>query len=152
MPNVEYRLVHVQQSTSMTCWAAAASMILGWTPDTRDIRTAGPPEYGLDASDGNLRAFAQKCGFMMHYPQTWTAAQMFEALRGYGPLWVAGRWRGNLDHAVVVAGIRGTLGAASTDVLIYDSANRRGAFWGRFMMPAIKAPLWTCYVMHRAWR
>lgn len=105
------------QPTKTSCWAAAASMVLG-------NQSAGPGKAKtetdgvLQTDEGNMTAFARSHNLERHYGQTWTLEGLKELLEKHGPLWVGG-YLPDL-HAVVIAGMNGDGSTNGTELLIYD--------------------------------
>jgi N-acetylmuramoyl-L-alanine amidase len=101
----------VPQLTGMSCWAAAAAMIVGW----RDCVDIEPEEVargsgrwqayrdGLEPED--VDALASAWGLSIEIPQSYTVAGLRSLLERCGPLWV-GEASGGL-HVVVVSGLYG---------------------------------------------
>lgn len=92
------------QPTSMTCWSASATMILG-------NMSVGPgraaiPGGGLEPSPKNVEVFARGLGWRMHYPQTWTVSGLGTLLQRK-PAWAVGGGNspgGGWLHAIVLSG------------------------------------------------
>ncbi len=90
------------QPTGMTCWSAAATMIVG-------NASIGPGAAALGASGGlipspqNVEVFARGMGWRMHYPQSWTIPGLANVMRRK-PVWVVGGGIGWL-HAIVLSGL-----------------------------------------------
>jgi N-acetyl-anhydromuramyl-L-alanine amidase AmpD len=97
----------VPQPTDVTCWAAAAAMVVGW----RD-RMSLPPEAiaaiaqrttasGLDPAQ--VGAFASEIGLVAEPPQSYTVDGFRQLLERNGPLWVGASLPGL--HVIVVTGL-----------------------------------------------
>ena len=122
----------VPQLTNVSCWAAAAAMIVGW----RDSQPADPAaiangvgywqQYrdGLDPAD--VAHLADVFDLAMEPPQTYTVDGFRQLVESAGPLWVAAAVPG--PHAIVVTGIRGSGSPDATSVAINDP-------WGRPTAP-----------------
>ncbi len=103
---VEYEVSALRQSTSMTCWATAATMMMNWrnrdTAAVTDVlRYAGnhlsPPDaerYVSMYTNNQSMPAAQKeefitsLGMVGEPPASYPLSQYIEWLRTYGPLWV----------------------------------------------------------------
>jgi len=114
----------VQQLTGMSCWAAAAAMLIGWR-DCIDIDaeqvTAGSGRWeayreGLMPED--VPALAEAWDLVMEPPRRHSAWSLQDLLSRKGPLWVGEASPGL--HVVVVAGMRGDGSAEGTKVHIAD--------------------------------
>lgn len=114
----------VAQETGMSCWAAGAAMIVGWrdlhpTTDRRVAeRSARMDAFRLGLLPSDIHAIAAAWGLRAEPPRAYGVTELWEALRGHGPLWV-----GEADpelHVVVVAGIEGDGTPDGTNVLVVD--------------------------------
>ena len=101
----------VPQRTGMSCWAAAAAMIVGWRDsaviDPEQIAQAG---HQLEAyHDGlepeNVPALAQRWNLHLQSPGRYSLSDFRELLERHGPLWVGEASPGL--HSIVVTGMRG---------------------------------------------
>ena len=101
----------IPQPTDMTCWAAAAAMVIGWrdqvrlTPETIASICSRSTLAGLSPYD--RVTFAKQIGLQTEPPQSYSADGFYDLLTNRGPLWVskiasAGSTGG---HAVVVTGM-----------------------------------------------
>lgn len=114
----------VPQVTGMSCWAAAAAMLIGWRDSVRvdpeDVaRACGRwAEYreGLEASD--VRGFAAAWQLIAERPAAIDAAHLHRLLTANGPLWVGEASPGL--HVVVVTGMVGNGSDAGTRLRILD--------------------------------
>lgn len=114
----------VYQRTGMSCWAAAAAMIVGWRDlldvDGEDVvRAAGAWEAyreGLEPRD--VEALAEAFDLLVEEPRHYSVQALHEMLVRYGPLWVGEASPGL--HVVVVAGMRGDGTADGTWVYVVD--------------------------------
>ena len=114
----------VPQLTGMSCWAAAAAMIIGW----RDCLDIDPEEvarasgYWSDYRDGmhpnDIDAFAHTWGLHVAPVESLTVARLRELLERNGPLWVGEASEGL--HVVVVAGAFGDGTPDGTFVRVLD--------------------------------
>ncbi|MGC4049432.1 MAG: peptidoglycan-binding protein [Paludibaculum sp.] len=120
------------QPTGMTCWSAAATMIVGNMsigPGRATLTASG----GLEPSASNIEQFGRGLGWRMHYPQTWTVAGLAGLLRNR-PVWAVGGGVGWL-HAIVISGMwsDGAGDASGTMIRIHDPwPPNVGSVYGRF--------------------
>jgi hypothetical protein len=124
------------QPTNMTCWSAAATMIIG-------NMSVGPGRAGIDPSGGllpspdNIRRFGEGLGWRMYYPQTWTVAGLAGLLRNK-PVWAVGGGSspaGDWLHAIVLSALwsDGAEDASGTMLRIHDPwPPNVGKVYGRF--------------------
>jgi hypothetical protein len=114
----------VPQVTGMSCWAAAAAMVVGWR-DCVDIdpaelaRASGRwEEYriGLEATDADV--LARSWGLIIESVPEITPGTLRRLLERHGPLWVGEASPGL--HVVVIAGAFGDGTMDGTRVRIAD--------------------------------
>jgi hypothetical protein len=121
--DVRYEVPLVPQQAGMSCWAAAAAMVVAW----RDGVAVDPSE--LAAGSGRWREyqaglqnddsrFFEVWGLATEPAQSFSVAGFRELLERYGPLWVASADAG--PHVRVVAGMSGDGGRDSTTLTILD--------------------------------
>ncbi len=115
--DISHRIQLYGQPTNMTCWSAAATMLLGTNMSVGPGNAVVGPAGGLNPSFTNVKKFADSLGLHFHAPQSWTVRGIAELLRR-GPLWVAG-WVPS-GHAVVYGGIHGDGSPEGTLIVIYD--------------------------------
>ena len=129
--NIAYDVELVPQQTGMSCWAAAAAMVVGWN----DLVSIDPSEIargigywhqyasGLDASDTTMFAY---WGLRPEPPLCYTVMGFAEMLNAHGPLWVAGDLgsSGREPHVRVVAGMQGDGTPDGTILTIHDPWQR----------------------------
>jgi N-acetylmuramoyl-L-alanine amidase len=114
----------VQQLTGMSCWAAAAAMVVGWRDcidvDAEEVAAAtGRWESyrdGLEPRD--VDTLARTFGLVAEKPRKYTLAEVRRLLERYGPLWVGEASPGL--HVVVIAGMYGDGTPDGTFVRIAD--------------------------------
>jgi hypothetical protein len=114
----------VQQTTGMSCWAAAAAMLVGW----RDCIDIDPDEVAHGSGrweayrDGlvpeDVKALSNAWGLIMEPPKRYTVRSLRELLERNGPLWVGEASPGL--HVVVITGMSGDGTPAGTRVRIAD--------------------------------
>jgi N-acetylmuramoyl-L-alanine amidase len=114
----------VPQLTGMSCWAAAAAMIVGWR-DCIDVR---PEEVALGAGaweeyrDGlepsNVDALARTFGLVIETPRIYSVEGVRALLERFGPLWVGAGPTGL--HVIVVSGMYGDGSPDGTFVRVLD--------------------------------
>lgn len=101
----------VPQVTGMSCWAAAAAMLIGWRDsiavDPGEVaRAAGRwEEYGAGLEPKDVGSFARTWGLMVEPTAPLDAARLLRLLSEHGPLWVGEASPGL--HVVVVTGMVG---------------------------------------------
>ncbi|MGA1841146.1 MAG: papain-like cysteine protease family protein, partial [bacterium] len=118
----------VPQMTGMSCWAAAASMVVGWRDriciDPSDIAKGSGHwaayKQGLNPSD--IPSLANAWGLQLEQPQCYTMEGLKNLLETCGPLWVAASVPSL--HAIVVTGMYGDGTYDGTYIRINDP-------WGR---------------------
>ena len=116
----------VPQTTTMSCWAASAAMLVSWrdqisiSPETIAAGAGYWTQYfgGLDPED--LHMF-DTWGLTEEEPQTFTIQAFADMLEQYGPLWTAGA-SGAGAHVRVVTGISGDGTPDGTFLAIHDPA------------------------------
>ncbi|MBD1844532.1 N-acetylmuramoyl-L-alanine amidase [Cyanobacteria bacterium FACHB-63] len=118
----------VPQLTDMSCWAAAAAMVVGW----RDRISIDPTEiaqgagqwaaYTAGLNPADVPSLAQAWQLVMEPPQSYTVEGLRQLLERNGPLWVTAAVP--TLHAIVVTGMYGDSTVDQTYVRIKDP-------WGR---------------------
>lgn len=114
----------VQQLTGMSCWAAAAAMVVGWRDrihiEAADVaRGAGRSQAyrdGLEPRD--VETFARVWGLEVANLRELSVSELRRLLADHGPLWVGEASPGL--HVVVVAGMYGDGTLDNTFVRIAD--------------------------------
>ena len=130
--DVMYDVEMVPQQTDMSCWAAAAAMILSWRDQAsytpwqiaNDIGHAYEFSYGYRIDD---RSLFQATGMVAESPQTYSVHAFANMLNEYGPLWVA--THEGAGHVRVVTGISGDGTAEGTELFISDPWDRDADEW-----------------------
>ena len=98
----------IAQPTSMSCWAAAAAMVVGWrdkmslSPTTLAEIVNRPIQKGLNVND--FDDLAEGLGLTAVAGQSFTPEGFRDLLEENGPLWVGVALPGSL-HAIVVTGM-----------------------------------------------
>jgi hypothetical protein len=101
----------VPQTTGMSCWAAAAAMIVGWRdrtvvePDDIALGSRSLESYDLGLTPRDIAGLARAFGLEVAPIRRYTAWDFKSLLERHGPLWI-----GHADpdlHVVVMVGIRG---------------------------------------------
>ena len=108
------------QPSNDTCYAAAATMVLG--PEGSKSFSPGATPAGQAADDFWARTFARQFGWSLEYGMTPLPVALANYLRR-GAFWMAGNLpfpTGNSYHAVVIGSIWGTGDSDSTMLLVYD--------------------------------
>ena len=122
--DVWYEVPLVEQLTGMSCWAAAAAMLVGWR-DCISIDAAhvargigGWEAYrdGLETSDVDVLAAAW--GLEIEPIRMYTVASLRDLMVRYGPLWIGEASPGL--HVVVIAGMYGDGTSDGTFVRVAD--------------------------------
>jgi hypothetical protein len=122
--DIWYEVPLVEQLTGMSCWAAAAAMLVGWRDclaiEAADVaRGAGRWEAyrdGLEPSD--VAALSRAWGLSIEPIRTYTVGDLRRLLARHGPLWVGEASPGL--HVVVIAGMYGDGTPDGTLVRIAD--------------------------------
>ncbi|MGE0853687.1 MAG: papain-like cysteine protease family protein [Hyphomicrobiaceae bacterium] len=97
----------VPQPTDVTCWAAAAAMVVGWrdrislTPESLVAICGRSTGAGLPLSD--VGKFAEEMSLVAEPPVSYSEEGFRRLLESSGPLWVAAKVPG--IHAIVVTGM-----------------------------------------------
>jgi len=115
----------VAQTTGMSCWAAAAAMLIGWrerlavNPD-EVARGAGRwSEFKNGLHPEDVAAFADRWGLVAEEgDEIWAVDRFRQVLDEYGPLWVGEASPGL--HAVVITGLHGDGTPEGTHVRVND--------------------------------
>ncbi|HKE18652.1 MAG TPA: papain-like cysteine protease family protein [Kofleriaceae bacterium] len=114
----------VPQLTGMSCWAAAAAMIVGWREciDVRPDEVAAGlgrwDAYRRGLEPGDVDELARVFHLLIEPPRTYSVDQLRGLLERFGPLWVGEATPGL--HVVVVAGLHGDGTPDATWVRIAD--------------------------------
>jgi hypothetical protein len=114
----------VPQLTGMSCWAAAAAMIIGW----RDVLVVNPEEVAQGAGrwaeyrEGlhplQLEEFARAWGLRVEPSRDWTVRGLQSVLERNGPVWLGEASPGL--HSIVVTGMYGDGTPEGTHVRVND--------------------------------
>jgi N-acetylmuramoyl-L-alanine amidase len=114
----------VQQTSGMSCWAAAAAMLVGWR-DCVDIdsdEVAHGTGHWEAYRDGlmpeGVQALSDAWGLILEPPRNYTVDSLRELLERNGPLWVGEASPGL--HVVVITGMTGDGTPDGTHVRIAD--------------------------------
>ena len=126
------------QPTGMTCWSAAATMILGNMSVGPGGATLGQTG-GLNPTPQNIEQFGRSLGWRIYHPQTWTVAGLTELVRRK-PVWAVGggfNQSGDIGwlHAIVLSALwsDGAADASGTVLRIHDPwPPNVGAVYSRF--------------------
>jgi hypothetical protein len=146
--DISHRVRLYGQRTNMTCWSAAATMLLGTNMSVGPGQASLGPKGGLKPSISNVKTFADGYGLRLHGPQSLTARGIATLLRR-GPIWVAG-WVPS-GHAVVYAAVHGDGTAQGTLIVIYDPwppgrGEIRGEIYGDWVR---RHPTATTYILQK---
>ena len=122
--DLRYEVPLVPQTTEMSCWAAAAAMVVGWRDqiavDTEEIArgTGGWEAYRAGLQPDDVVTLARVWDLTIEAPRTYASADLETLLRRCGPLWV-----GQADpdlHVICVVGVSGNGTAEGTLVQVND--------------------------------
>jgi len=122
----------IGQPENYSCWATAASMVVGWRDkmsiDVQALKKLFTGKTGI-SSDSGLYAhddqkLADALGLVAEPPQCYTVEGFRRLLENYGPLWVGIHTDDGWGHAVAVTGMYGDGSMDNTYVRIHDP-------WGR---------------------
>ncbi|MCB0208140.1 MAG: trypsin-like peptidase domain-containing protein [Anaerolineae bacterium] len=114
----------VPQLTGMSCWAAAAAMVVGWRDrisiDPGEVaRGAGHwAEYATGLDPADVTSLANAWHLTIEPPQSYTIEGLRNLIEANGPIWVCEAVPSL--HAVVVTGIYGDGTVNGTTVRIHD--------------------------------
>jgi hypothetical protein len=120
------------QPEDYSCWATAASMVVGWRDrvslDIQAVKKMFTDNTGVASNTGlsprDRKKLANAVGLIAEPPQCYTVDAFRQLLESYGPLWVGIHTNDGWNHAVVVTGIYGDGTPDGTYVRIHDP-------WGR---------------------
>lgn len=145
--NIWHHVALFPQPTGMTCWSAAATMVLG-NQSAGAGRARLAANGGLASDFANIRTFAAAYGLQMEAPQSWTV-QGLEPLLMKGPLWVAGLVPSG--HAYVIGAMSGDGTPVGTSLTIYDPwpPNKGQIRRTTFASWMARYPMATLYILHR---
>jgi uncharacterized Zn-binding protein involved in type VI secretion len=148
MLEIRHAVTLFPQPTNMTCWSAAATMMLGGHQSIGPGSASTGASGGLNSSDANVEKFAKSFGLILHYPQSWTIPGLAQIMRR-GPLWVGGRVPSL--HAVVFAEMSGDGTPGGTIIKIYDPwPPNVGKVYSVLYSARIQAyPESTIFILHR---
>ncbi len=123
----------VKQKSSMTCWAAAGTMMASWnakasmTPETVLDGLGGGWRAKYDANQGltmsELHGFAAALNLKEEGPASYSVEGLARLLQQYGPLWVISddTFENNqIVHARIVTAIKGDGSVDGTTVTLVD--------------------------------
>lgn len=134
--DITHRVRRFGQPTAMSCWSAAATMIVGNMSVGPGTARLGPTG-GLLPNANNVRDFGRGLGWQLHYPQTWSVSGLAGLLRRK-PVWAVGGGAsptGNWLHAIVLSALwsDGDADGSGTVLRIHDPwPVNRGSVYARF--------------------
>jgi hypothetical protein len=143
--SIQHNVTLFPQPTNMTCWSAAATMVLGNT------QSIGPGKGALSVLGGLVPAtvpqFASSHGFTVEPPQSWSVEGLAQLLDTAGPLWITIETPSL--HAVVIARIVGDGSLRNTFITIYDPwPPNQGSIWTTsFEQFYVNFPI--IYILHK---
>jgi len=143
--SIEHNISPIQQPSSRSCWATAATMLINWKNRSNVSIEEVLREAGLNLSPPEeehfLRMFTENTGLPSHEknsfvnalemlgepPRSYTLEQYIEWLRNYGPLWITTDSDESEEfspHARILYGIEGNASSEpdETDLLFVDPA------------------------------
>ena len=115
--NINYPVRHIQQTSPMTCWSAAVSMILGSNMTAGAGNAQLNPQGGLSATSANVNELARAHGLTVAPPASWTLDQIARYL-SRGPFVMLGIMPRR--HAIVISGLVGDGTYTGTILTIHD--------------------------------
>jgi hypothetical protein len=139
---VRHNVTLIGQRANMSCWEAAAAMVMGEGAMCLDPgRAKASPWKGMVASDENVKRFAEQMGLRYHSPKMTRALGALQELIARGPVWVAGAVP--TGHAYVVAGYFGN------ELQIYDPwpPGQGRIYWVRYGDWINKHPLGMVWML-----
>lgn len=122
--DIWYEVPLVEQVTGMSCWAAAAAMIVGWrecvAAEAVDVAraTGSWTSYRLGLEPRDVATLGRTFDLIAEPPHRYTLPELRALLERYGPLWIGEASPGL--HVVVIAGMYGDGTADGTFVRIAD--------------------------------
>ena len=144
-------VVLASQPTNNTCYAGAATMVLG--PRGSASFNPGPTPPGVAADDHWAKSFARQFSWSLQYGMTPMPAALAGFLQG-GPFWFCGNLpfpTGPSYHAVVVGALWGDGDPDRTMLLIYDPwPVNMGETYGIILGDYLRSfPMAFRYIIHR---
>ena len=125
---IQHQVPLIGQPNDVTCWMAAANMLLNRRATLGAARTEA--DGTLAEGDNNIREFARANGFRMYYGQSWTAQGLIALLRK-GPAGMFGRMPDL--HAIVITGLESDGTEAGTYLTIHDPRPvGQGTLWRNY--------------------
>jgi|GEM_PF-3454810 len=123
---ISYTVPAIKQPTTMSCWATAIAMMLGWKKSMSfDPKTiADELGYTKQFKSGGLHPEDTKVfkhwGLRWDAPMCYSVQGFADTLKAYGPVWLAGNPKA--PHVRVVTGMKGDGTPKGTKVMINDPA------------------------------
>lgn len=118
----------INQPTSMSCWAAAAAMVVGWRdrvsldPAAIASGTGSWAAYANGLNPADVPTLASAWALTSETPQSYSIDGLQQLLQSKGPLWVGAAVPGL--HAIVVTGMYSDGTVDNTFVRINDPWDR----------------------------
>ena len=149
--DIDRPVIPASQPDSVTCYAAAATMVVG--PQASKSWEPGPAPAGVAKDDWWAESFSKQFGWKLEYGMSPLPQGLVPFLHG-GPFWFAGTLpfpTGPSYHAVVVGSIWGDGSSAGTMLLIYDPwPVNTGEVYGVILGDYLSStPLAMRYILHR---
>ncbi len=149
--DIDKSVTLASQPSDDTCYAAAASMLLG--PSASRSWEPGPAPPGTALDDHWAQEFSSQFGWTLQYGVS-PMPSMLAGFLGRGAFWIAGNLpfpSGLSYHAVVIGAMWGDGTAEGTMILIYDPwPPNRGEIYGIILGDYTRtAPEAFRYMIHR---
>jgi hypothetical protein len=145
--NASFAWMPQAQHTPMSCWRAAAAMVLGRPQILITPGTSGASDItGLPDDPEKLAEFARHLGLRLHHGQSWSVQGLVSLIRAHGPLMVCGIV--GYKHCFVIGGLRGDGTAEGTTLKIYDPDG--GMIYPEIYSSVMRRfPALAAYVLHK---
>lgn len=131
--DVTYTVDPIAQSKSMSCWAAAAAMLLSWKSGLPNTELAGAQaagEYYVNAFNSDVgllgsevEDFANRLSLNVEQPQNYTPDGYNQLLMRHGPLWAGAVIHNSTEvyrHVRILRGLQGDGTFDGTAALVVD--------------------------------
>jgi hypothetical protein len=131
--NISHTVPVVRQTKTMSCWAAAAAMMLSWKTgiprNELDAATQAGPNFVLAFNDNRglpgteIAELARALYLSTEPPASWTAQGYAKLLTDHGPLWVGTAIFSSTStykHVRIVTGISGDGSANGSNLSVID--------------------------------
>lgn len=139
---INHNVQLIPQRENMSCWEAAANMLIGGGPMCLSTGgAAANPWDGMGATDSNIRMFAEHHGFVFHPPRISLTLGGIQDIIERSAVWAAGAVP--FGHAYVIAGYNGD------QIHIYDPwpVGTGKQYWTSYSEWANKYPLGIVWML-----